>query len=432
MNWKMLVVPMAMLIALALVPLSCEDSGDDDLTSDADSDGDTDGDADGDADGDSDADADADSDGDTDECADFPWDIEYNPINMLIMLDRSRSMHTNLILGQTYATIVANAVRGVVQTNTDARLVNFGLAVFPSTGCPDGVTGSPHECSPTDDPSNVVPLADPAQATDEEAYWTGLYDNINLALNVVGTCGGTPICQSLVWAYDYLTGTSLPAGLAGQPKFVLLATDGAPNCNPNLDIGTCECTADICVNPKQCLDDVCAYNAALHLAAQGIKVFVIGVGTEAALYEDVMDAIAVYGNTDAYYPADDASSLQTALEEITGAAISCVYTVVWEDVPDNNPNPPHDPVDKFCDKVQVFGKDAVTNEETLLKYSVNCTADEPSWHWDGLSLPYDQIHDLPLSQCTDIFLCPNACDKLKDKSWSAIRASFGCGTPVVD
>ncbi|HUT77724.1 MAG TPA: vWA domain-containing protein, partial [Polyangia bacterium] len=369
---------------------------------------------------------------DTDECADIPWEIEYNPINMLIMLDRSRSMFTNDIDDVTYADVVADAVRGVVQTNTDARLVNFGLAVFPATGCPDGVVGSPNECSPTDDGSNVVPLSDPAQASDEDAYWSGLYDNIDLALDVVGTCGGTPICQSLIWAYDYLTGSSLPAGLADQPRFVLLATDGAPNCNSNLDIGTCECTADTCVNPKQCLDNLCTYNAAMHLAAEGIPVFVIGVGDEAAEYAEVMDLIAFYGDSDAYYPADNAASLQTALEEITGAAISCVYTVVWEDVPENNPNPPHDPVVKACDKVRVLGKDAITNEETELVYSPTCNTAEPAWHWDGISLPYDELGDLELTECTDIFLCDSACNHLKDKSWSTIRASFGCGTIPVD
>jgi hypothetical protein len=440
MNWKNLLVPMALLAVLGLVPLSCEDNdgGGVDLDSDGDTDGDSDGDTDGDADGDSDTDADGDTDtdadGDTDECADIPWEIEYNPINMLIMLDRSASMTSSYIDTDPYADVVAAAVRDVVQVNTDARLVNFGLAVFPATSCPDGVVGSPSECAPTDDSSNVVPLADPAQASDEEAYWSGLYDNIDLALDVVGNCGGTPICQSLIWAYDYLTGSSLPVGLADQPRFVLLATDGAPNCNSNLDIGTCECTAETCVNPKQCLDDVCAYNAAMHLAAEGIPVFVIGVGNEAAGYEDVMNLIASYGDSEAYYPADDAASLQTALEEITGAAISCVYTVVWDEVPAQNPDPPHQDVEKFCDKVQVFGQ-TVDEVEVPLVYSPGCVDDSvatPAWHWDGLSLPYDEIHDLPLDQCTDILLCPNACQNLKDKLWTTIRASFGCGSPVVD
>ena len=439
MRWIQIVVPLALLVCVAWAPLSCEDSGgssvdsDSDGDTDADSDGDSDADTDADSDGDSDTDTDADSDGDSDECAEIPWEIEYNPINMLIMLDRSQSMTTNEVDDETFATVAANALRDVVQTNTEAQLVNFGLAVFPSISCPDGVEGSEFECTPTDDSSNVVPLADPAQASDPEQFWSNQYDNVDIALDVVGTCGGTPICQSLMWAYDYLTGDDLPAGLADQPKFVLLATDGAPNCNSSGDIGSCECTAEECQIAEQCLDDTCTYNAALHLAAAGIPVFVIGVGNDLADWSGVMDTIADYGDSEEYYPAADAVALQTALEEITGAAISCVFSVNWADVPENNPNPPYQAVAKACDKVQVFGHDVDADEEIELVYSADCSddgPDTPAWHWQDIDAPVDELADYTLEQCTDIYLCPEACQKLKDGEWDTVRASFGCDVMV--
>ena len=44
----------------------------------------------------------------------------------------------------------------------------------------------------------------------------------------------------------------------GHPKFILLATDGAPNCNDALDGSSCACTNPLggCIlNPGNCLDD---------------------------------------------------------------------------------------------------------------------------------------------------------------------------------
>jgi hypothetical protein len=141
----------------------------------------------------------------------------------------------------------------------------------------------------------------------------------------------------------------------------------------------------------------------------------------------VMNDIALYGNTGTFHPADDVPALQTAFEEIVEAAMSCVFTVVWADVPDSLPEPPYTTVLKACDRVIVIGRDADDNETELL-YSPGCEQDSPStpaWYWDGVNLPVGQLDDLPLDQCTEIFLCADACGKLKKQEWIEFHAVFG-------
>ena len=110
-------------------------SGDSDTDTDADADGDADADSDGDTDGDSDT---ATTALDTTDCASADYPITYNPINVLVLLDRSLSMSKNKIGSDTYAKVLADALKTVVQTNDQGDLINFGLAVFPAPACTNG------------------------------------------------------------------------------------------------------------------------------------------------------------------------------------------------------------------------------------------------------------------------------------------------------
>ena len=429
---------------VALAP-ACKDSGGGTVDSDSDSDTDSDTDADTDADTDTDGDTDADTDTDA-ECAETPWEVEYNPINMLVLLDRSYSMYDSQIGDATYAEVVALALDEIVETAAESGLINFGLAVFPSMSCPAGAgIGHENECVPANDeesePAYDAPIVPVGPDNDAE---------ISAALSVVGQCGGTPICESLNWALDYYTGPDFPAEFDDQPKFVLLATDGAPNCNPAGDVGSCD-PSDIDADvffPEQCLDDVCSYNAALQLAAAGVKVFVIGVGADVAAFESVMQGIAYYADGGLaapadidpdpvlWYPATSTSTLVTALATITGAAIACTFTVVWADVPETSED---GPVDKACDKVNVKGIPADDGLPVLLSYMPGCDAEDPDsdtygWKWQGIDevIDVDVLHEYPLTECTEIELCPEACNMLKDQLWSTVSATFGCAPPIID
>jgi len=291
------------------------------------------------------------------------------------------------------------------------------------------------------------------------------YNAIHNALDSVGQCGGTPICDSLAWANKYLEDQKMPAG----DTYVLLATDGAPNCNDSLDISTCEATQmDDQGNPVapksplQCLDDKCAYNQAQGLALAGYKMFVIGVGEDVDAFAGVMNGLAYFGQVDTpplntdipedktfYFPAADAPALNSSLEKITNQVIDCQYDVAWSTVPDVNAD--GTAVEKRCDSVNLTGT-KTGGGSVVISYSGvekgvpdNCdneTAKALGWYWlEQKGKSFEDVTDLgeDLSQCRKIQLCPMACEKLKAdegiREWSSINASFGCESttiPIID
>ena len=99
-----------------------------------------------------------------------------------------------------------------------------------------------------------------------------------------------------------------------NPKFILLATDGQPNCPASGDTNSDDSAAAI-----QVVAD--AYRA-------GVPTFVVGIGTLSST-EVVLDALARAGGhpraetTHAYYPASSTADLVTTLNELIRIARSC-------------------------------------------------------------------------------------------------------------
>jgi hypothetical protein len=99
--------------------------------------------------------------------------------------------------------------------------------------------------------------------------------------------GGTPIGGALALFENY---TLLAEPLRGD--FVLLITDGLPNCNPSnantcLNPTACKCTTTSCGTSSTapfcslgCLDQDGAVAAATALANRGIKTVVVGFGAD--------------------------------------------------------------------------------------------------------------------------------------------------------
>jgi len=364
----------------------------------------TDADADGDTGGDTDTDTDADSDGDTatdtaeEACDHVTVDLLHQPSTVLLLVDRSRSMYTNTVATETYAELVAGAIKTVVEDPIEEGMASFALSAFPSLDCPPDTEESEFECAPAE-----YAIVEPGPYN---------FAEIELALDAIGTCGGTPLCASLDWALDYLT-DGLPDELADAPKYVLLATDGAPNCNPDADPESCTCTADTCMIPEQCLDDLCTYNAALSLAAAGVAVFVIGIGDDVEDWGAVLDNIALYGGTGEHYPAADEDAVEEAVEDVTGATIGCEFGVPWPLVPDD--------VEKSCDRVVVEGW---SDGWEWILHEPECTGD-PAWRWVGEPPEYDA--DTPVEEyCSIVELCPLTCEAFQDGLYTDVRAHIGC------
>jgi hypothetical protein len=337
-------------------------------------DGGTDTDTDGDTDIDTDADSDTDTDTDTD-CGEFDFEISGVNVDMLIVLDRSNSMCNDGLWPEMTDAIVA-------LTDAMELQVNFGLMVFPSLLCADLT----NQCSATS--GALVPIG--VETADDIAdQITGGGD--------VGCCGGTPTALALGGAGD-----SLDATADDLQKYVLLATDGAPACNPDLDGSTCTCITDppnCDVTNLNCLDDAQTITAAGALETAGYPVYVIGVGDSIA-WNTVMDDIAEAGGTGTYYPAADADALAAALQDIVGEVITCEFDMDWSSLPEEA-----DPT-----KINFYG------DGVLIPYDEDC-ADGSGWDW--------------LDSDTVIF-CDGACQQLKDGFWGTVTATFGCDSQTIE
>jgi hypothetical protein len=158
--------------------------------------------------------------------------------------------------------------------------------------------------------------------------------------------GGTPAASTL---QTMLSERSLED--PERDNFVLLLTDGVPNCNDQFPdpypSASCTCAVTSCVGPnsrKGCLDKDNVTQQIQALRAKGIKTIVVGFGAETSsgLGRDVLNAMAAeggfaracpsgqssecgsHGTCDAatqlcqnrFYQANDASELSAALAEI--------------------------------------------------------------------------------------------------------------------
>ena len=126
----------------------------------------------------------------------------------------------------------------------------------------------------------------------------------------VANGGATPTRAAETAAVAYLS--AVPDS---NPKFILLATDGQPNCPATgSDTNGDDSTAAV-----QVVSD--AYRA-------GVPTFVVGIGTLSST-EVVLDALARAGGhpradtTHAYYPASSTADLVTTLNELVRIARSC-------------------------------------------------------------------------------------------------------------
>jgi hypothetical protein len=152
------------------------------------------------------------------------------------------------------------------------------------------------------------------------------------ALDPVTPGGGTPTFAAVNAAGGYFTAAPDPLGR----RYVLLATDGAPNCNRDLDPSTCVCAApDFACQPtwphyrESCLDDVRTLAALRALSARGIGTFVVGLlGVESMA--GVLDAMAVAGGHPLegprrFHSAASGTALASALRGITSALVDCRF-----------------------------------------------------------------------------------------------------------
>ncbi|MBX3274459.1 MAG: VWA domain-containing protein [Sandaracinaceae bacterium] len=229
-----------------------------------------------------------------------PATIVGDPPDMLLVVDISGSMCVSVSVfppsGDTRLEVMRRALDGLV-TSKDAR-INFGMMLFPGDNA----------CAPGTVRNGVAPR----NASAIRATLGGLTtDMFGCALR---HSGATPTHTSLDAARTYY-GT-IPVNPVGQ--FVLLATDGLPNCGPPLPDGGTEETVD---------ETVAAIEA---LFAAGISTYVLGFGDSFGGGGTALNRMATAGGTSRPYNARTAAELDTALDAIAASVIPPSCTVMLD------------------------------------------------------------------------------------------------------
>ena len=213
------------------------------------------------------------------EMVDLRVDIIAQAPDVLLALDRSSSMGqpTEPAGFERKWDDLLDAIDHV--TTVLADRIYLGVMLVPSMGetCGPGVI-------------DIAPAVDSTKNMKEflESVWLG---------------GGTPLATSINNARAYFA--SAPVNPHG--RYVLLATDGAPNCDS---------TGNAVEESR---------TAIARLRQDGIRTFVVGyaAGNDAA----ILDQLAAAGGTGSHFAVTSAYDLASTLEQITSevSVVSCEY-----------------------------------------------------------------------------------------------------------
>ena len=274
---------------------------------------------------------------------------EALPPDLLLVVDKSGSMGDNVGGAQKWGTM-RSALGTTLSENSNT--VNFGLMLYP-----------------TDDVCGAGSISTPVSGSSG--------GSINAALGSVSPEGGTPTHTSLQNALSYYQGTAVnPNG-----RFVLLATDGEPNCQNANDPTIPTVT-----------ESVAAITA---LKNAGIPTYVLGFG--GGVNGATLQAMAQAGGQSQFYSASSPTELAAALDAITGdvALPDCSFSL--GEVP-NDPS-----------RLRLYFDDLEVGRSSL--------------HTDGWD--YDSANNT-------LTIYGASCDQLQGGAVGELRVDYGCEGATID
>lgn len=229
---------------------------------------------------------------DANNCGLQKFALERQPPELFLVLDRSSSM-TQPVNGTVKWPAVTMAINDILM-RTQMGVV-WGLQLYPSiTGCA------------------VVPNG---------VHVPAMLNNLGPITAAIATAppppsgGATPTAAAVKNAALYLASRKTP-----NPKYILLATDGLPNCRG----GSTSPTAR---------DEAAAIGAVAGAAAAGIPTFVLGIATAGTPAHGTLNQMAVTGMKPRmdpaarYYPVASRDEVVRALETITGQITTCSFAL---------------------------------------------------------------------------------------------------------
>jgi hypothetical protein len=229
------------------------------------------------------------------------------PPDILIVQDRSSSMKNDdsdsscsggCGVNSKWSQVTAALTQ--VVTNTQAS-INWGLKLFSDNGACDASSAP------------VVAVA------------AGNGTAISTAIAAATPGGNTPTRDAITNGTAYLSALT-----DKNDRYLLLATDGLPNCPvgcSGMAKPSTSCT--MTDNPSE---DTVAEQAILTAAQMGFKTFVIGIGNVTVAVA-TLNQMAVNGGepqvgaSTSYYAATDPTALQNALNAIVGVVASCTISL---------------------------------------------------------------------------------------------------------
>jgi von Willebrand factor type A domain-containing protein len=212
--------------------------------------------------------------------------LEARPPEIMMVFDRSSSM--NMIVRGTMNSRFTEASAAItdVLAKTNATVL-WGLKLYPTGAMMCNIN-----------PGVEVPVG----------AMTGPAVTTAITGAVPGMPTGTPTHVAVMMGADHLK-----ARTTTNPKYILLVTDGEPNCVMGGGGGT---------NAS-----VTAIQAA---AAAGFHTFVVGIATAGTGADTTLNDLAMAGGearmgATKYYPATLRDELVTVLTQITGQVTNCIF-----------------------------------------------------------------------------------------------------------
>jgi len=236
-----------------------------------------------------------------------------NPTVMFV-LDRSSSMNTAISSGrsQTRWQALGSALATVLPQVTN--VVELGALLYPSTAA-----GSA-SCT-------VAAKADLNPAVGNVAALTKLMSSTSPG-------GSTPTASAI----DTAAKLVLNIRAATSARALVLATDGAPDCNTALNANTCRCVGGGsgagrgCGSGDRCLDDTRTVKVISSYETKGLPTYVVGIQSAGdTSFTEVLNAMADAGGRPRassglrYYAASSEADLNAALTAIRDLVGVCTY-----------------------------------------------------------------------------------------------------------